>query len=173
MPIDLDSGSLNDLQSRLDRLQSAASPPVPQARVFNSAALTITTATDTALTFNSERWDNGSLHSTSATTGRLTAPITGLYGFGAAVRFAANATGDRTVYFRINGSTIVGVDDRRAPATRACSFVISGEYQLTAGDYVEVVVRQDSGGNLNVVAEANYSPEFWMSRRAGFVNVGV
>jgi hypothetical protein len=32
---------------------------------------------------------------------------------------------------------------------------------------------QTSGGALNVTVGANYSPEFWMHRTAGFVNQGV
>lgn len=33
-------------------------------------------------------------------------------------------------------------------------------YDMSANDYVEVVVLQTSGGALNLEAQANHSPEF-------------
>lgn len=154
-------------------LAAAVSPPVPQARVFNSAAIATTTAVVKVVTFDSERFDNGGLHSTSSNTSRLTAPITGLYEIGACVEFASNATGYREVYFTLNGATAIAVDVRPAVNGQATVLPLSTQYRLVAGDYVEVNALQTSGGNLNVNAAANYSPEFWMTRLAGYVNQGV
>jgi hypothetical protein len=158
----------------VDALRDAVSPPLPQARVFNSANISIPTGTVTALTFNSERYDNGGLHSTSANTGRLTAPITGLYVIGGNVRFAANATGIRNALIRLNGTTFIATDTRQATGGgNATDLPLETQYQLTAGDFLELVVFQDSGGALNVTAGANFSPEFWMTRLGGFTNQGV
>jgi hypothetical protein len=146
--------------ARLDALE--ATPP--QARVFNSANIATTTGVLTALTFDSERYDEGSLHSTSANTGRLTAPITGLYSIGACVRFTANATGIRYVSIRLNGALALIFDTRPAVNGDATVVVVSTQYRLAAADYVETTVIQTSGGNLNVETTGNYSPEFWMHR---------
>jgi hypothetical protein len=141
-----------------------ASPP-PAARVYNSANISITNNTVTALTFDSERWDNGDLHSTSANTSRLTAPITGLYEIGGCVRIAANATGIRSAMIRLNGTTdIASITEPTPSAGAASDFNPSTPYQLAAGDYVELTVYQNSGGALNVTAAGNFSPEFWMVR---------
>lgn len=144
------------------RMRLAAGPA--QARVFNSGALSINNATPTVTTFDSERWDNGDLHSTSANTGRLTAPVTGLYVVGASVSFASNGTGYREVRLRLNGTTSIAIDTRAAITGQPTRVVISTEYRLAAGDYVEVVVEQTSGGALNVEASGNWSPEAWAHR---------
>lgn len=52
-----------------------------------------------------------------------------------------------------------------APSAAAVTAQNPGtDYRLTAGDYVEVIVFQSSGGALNVEAATNYSPEFWMTK---------
>lgn len=176
MPADLPRlrvGDWGHAASLIQRLARDVNPLVPQARVYNNAALTLTTGTVATLTFNTERFDSGSLHSTSSNTGRLTAPVTGLYMAGAHVSFASNATGIRLLRVRLNGSTVIGT--QLMPAVSGDSTVVSVStlYQLTAGDYVEAQAYQTSGGNLNVEASGNFSPEFWMVRLGGFVNQGV
>ena len=139
------------------------------ARVYNSAAITLTTATETLLTFNSERFDTNGLHSPSSNPGRLTAPSSGVYLISAHLTFASNATGIRYAYIRLNGSTIIaraklptsgsgGLDDWLS---------ISTICWLAAGDYVEVFAFQNSGGNLNILSAGNSSPEFAMTRVVG------
>lgn len=166
MPIQL--GSTTD-----SAIERAIRHPVPQARAFNSVAISHTTSgTEQVVTFDSERYDSGGLHSTSVNTSRLTAPITGLYSVGACVRFASNATGYRYIYLRLNGTTVLGADIRPAASSVATVVPLMVDYQLTAGDYVEVVANQLSGGALNMETGSG-TPEFWMHRVAGFVNAGV
>jgi hypothetical protein len=43
---------------------------------------------------------------------------------------------------------------------------VATRYPLVVNDYVEAVVRQTSGGALNVLALGNQSPEFMMARVA-------
>lgn len=175
MPYPLETiGDHSVADRNFQRLAADMNPPVPQARVFNSANISITTATVTALTFNSERYDNGGLHDTGSNTSRLTAPITGLYSIGASVRYAANVTGIRNTLIRLNGATFIATDTRTATAGgNATDVTLGAQYQMVAGDYVELVVFQDSGGALNVTSAGNLSPEFWMHRVSGYVNQGV
>jgi hypothetical protein len=135
-----------------------------QARVYNSAAIATTSGAVPALTFNSERYDTGGFHSTSVNTERLTAPTAGLYSIGATVRWEANAAGARQTFLRVNGTTIIDLDDRDIDAATNHTNKVNTEYQLAAGDYVEVLVFQNSGGPLNVLATGNYTPEFWIHR---------
>jgi hypothetical protein len=146
-------------------LHSGASPTfIPiAARVYNSGALTITTATTTTLTFDSERFDLGGLHSTSSNTARLTAPVDGVYAIFGHIRWDNNATGVRELIVRLNGATIIAAEKDDA-AGEAMGQSLATLYQLAAGDYVELRARQTSGGNLNVTATGNYSPEFGMHR---------
>jgi len=148
--------------------------PMPNARVYNSANISITDATLTALTFNSERWDVGALHSTSVNTGRLTAPITGLYVIGGHVRWAINSAGQRSVRIRLNGGADIAMQSSMALTDGNDALqTIATAYRLAKNEYVDMTVYQNSGGALNIVAAGNYSPEFWMMRVGGYENEGV
>ena len=142
---------------------SASGNGKPMCRVYNSSSLSVATATFTALTFNSERYDVGGCHSTSSNTSRLTAPSGGggVYHITGHATFAANATGIREVRIRLNGATyIAAVSDTTVSASGDHSMVVSCDYKLTAADYVELVVYQSSGGLLNVTFSGNVTPEF-------------
>jgi hypothetical protein len=156
------------LQRNFDRISQELRQPVSQARVYNDANISVANTTLQALTFNSERFDHGDLHSTSVNTGRLTAPVAGLYMMGGCVQFASNATGVRVVQVRVGGSTVIANVEIVAGAATTHSLHVSAAYQLAAGDYAELIAYQTSGGSLNVLAQGNYSPEFWMVRLAGF-----
>lgn len=170
----IQDGDWQGVLRNFDNLAQQVNPPVPQARVYNSVDISIVTSgTLQTLTFNSERWDEGSLHSTSANTGRLTASITGLWQIGASVDFASNATGYRQAGVLLNGTTFIALDGRPAISGQDTSIVLGVLYRLMAGEFVEVQVRQTSGAALNVVSAANFSPEFWMHRVSGYVNQGV
>jgi hypothetical protein len=140
--------------------------PGTGARVYNSANISVANNTVTALTFDSERYDTTSFHSTSVNTGRLTAPTDGYYAIGAHIVHDANATGVRSLFLRLNGATFIGAIEVNAGTTggRGTVLSVSTTYQLSATDYVEVIAYQTSGGALNVLAAGNYSPEFWMHR---------
>ena len=134
------------------------------ARVYNSGALSINNDTETSLTFDSEHYDNGGLHSTSSNTGRLTAPVAGRYLIAASVAFNFDVDGYRRVFLRVNGSssilrhTVMAV----TVANIATDISVATLYHLAAGDYVEVRVRHTSGAALNINAAAGISPEFSM-----------
>lgn len=138
---------------------------VPHARVYNDAAISVNDSTPTALTFNTERYDNGTpteQHSTSSNTGRLTCQVPGLYSIGASVNFASNTTGQRYVALRVDGSTTIALEQVPVAAgSTVTALCPSADYRLTVGQYVEVVVFQSSGGALNVETNGAYSPEFY------------
>lgn len=149
----------SELDTLSDDITFLANPP--KARVYNSANLTLTTATLTALTFNTERQDSDTMHSTATNTSRLTFTTAGFYVIGGHARFAANATGYRELQFRLNGTTnIAAVIDHTATAV-ARELCLTTGYQFAAGDYVELMAYQTSGGNLDVEATGNHSPEAW------------
>ncbi len=155
--------SLNASNLSSGTLPLARLPASISASVYNSSNLSIPDGAETVLTFNSERWDSDTIHSTSSNTSRLTATTAGLYDIGASVRFASGAGTEREVHLRLNGATDIALI---APVpTGFGEFLnLTRHYSLAAGDYVEVIVYQDSGGALNVVASGNFSPEFWMTR---------
>ena len=139
-----------------DDITFLANPP--KCRVYMSAALSVANTTNTAVTFNSERFDTDTMHSTSANTDRITFTTAGTYLVGANLGWAASTAGSRYVDFLVNGATQIpgeaveaydeaGFGTMQAPSTL---------YAFTAGQYVTLRVRQNSGGALNLD-----TCEFW------------
>jgi hypothetical protein len=124
------------------------------ALAYNSANLALTTATSTVITLNSERFDTDSFHSTASNTSRLTVPtgMGGIYQITAQARFASNSTGIRLILVRLNGTTTIAQQSMTAISGNETDMVLSTVYNLAAGDYVELLAYQNSGGNLDLQA---------------------
>lgn len=133
----------------------------PAARVYNSVNLSIPHNTATALTFNSERYDNDNIHDTGSNTSRLTCRTAGKYHCFASVDFASHSGGERYLLLRLNGTTPIVSQTSPAMITSGLptDLHVSTDYPLIVGDYIEVVVWQATGGALNVVKNNNFSPE--------------
>lgn len=116
------------------------------------------------LAFNSEDYDTDAMHSTSVNTSRITATRAGKYHVGAVLIWAANATGQRQVFINRNGSTIAANVHNNAGGSVGAQMALSCDVALTAGQYVEVGVWQNSGGSLNVEAFGIQSPSLWAHR---------
>ena len=140
------------------------------ARVYNSIDQTIPDASYTALTFDSERFDNGDLHSTTTNTSRLTAPANGVYLISAHLEFDGWGY-NRQIRLTQNGTTIIGFKNGFANIEAVLN--ISTSAFLLAGDYVEVIVWQGTGEDRLVTSSSSmygddyqWSPEFSMVRIA-------
>ena len=136
------------------------------ARVYNSANISINNNTETALTFDTERYDTDTIHSTSSNTSRLTATTAGKYIISGNVSIATNSSGSRALIIYLNGSTKIAQTHLQNNGAGNSDINISTIYSLAATDYVELFAYQSSGGSLNVNATGNFSPEFMMSRIA-------
>jgi hypothetical protein len=140
----------------------------PTCRVYNSAALATTSGTPLPLTYNSERWDTESMHSTVTNTERLLAPVAGKYRVGAAVRYASNATNQRELYIeRFNSSNVSqGVYIHKiVPAINGniTDVDVNTEIEMNLNDYVKIVALQNSGGGINITVSGKFTPEAWMT----------
>ena len=109
------------------------------ARVHNSAAITISNNTLTVLTFDSERYDTDTIHSTSSNTSRLTAKTAGKYIITGNVRWDDNGTGRRLLSILVNGSTTIARGET-AILSAETSQNISTHYDLAVDDFVELEV---------------------------------
>jgi len=139
----------------------------PACRIYNSASISIPTGALTVLTFDSERYDTDSMHSTSVNTSRITINTAGVYILTGTVSFPANATGFRQTALRLNGGTFIASDVRASIAT-GIELIIATTWKFAAADYVELLVQQTSGAPLNVTSLSAYSLEF----AASWVAVG-
>lgn len=138
-----------------------------RVRVYNDANITLTTGVNLALTFNQEVYDTGAMHSISVNTSRLTCVVPGLYAIGGCVRFASNATGYRQIFIR-HSVGAAALDSVIVPAVngQVTDVTINTQYEMLAGEYVELIAGQNSGGNLDAVSAIPLSPAFWMARIA-------
>ncbi len=141
-------------------LVATANADIDACRVYNTAAVSISNSTDSVISFNSERFDFGNLHSTSTNTSRITVAADGIYTISGSINFAVNSSGIRALYVRHNGTTDIAGQSAPANASNSTSLSINTIYALSAGDYVELFAYQTSGSSLNVTAGGNYSPEF-------------
>jgi hypothetical protein len=157
-----------------DNVAWLANPPACRVHNGSTSQTHNTTATWQALTFNAENYDTALLHDTSTNTSRITIPAGagGLYEFKGTVQFAANATGERIIGFRVNGSGGTGpgyTGGHLGPAS--ASFVAILHYvdqiKLVAGDYVELVAYQTSGGSLAMAANSSESRPNFSARWVG------
>ena len=138
------------------------------ARVYNSVNQNVLNDTDTNVTFDSERWDSGGIHSTLSDTHRLTAPEDGLYVVTAHVQWAANATGYRRIALVHSVDGVIAQLNKQAQGdgTTPDRQSIATVYQLLQTEFVYVQVRQDSGATRVISAAAAYSPEFTLTKIA-------
>jgi len=119
--------------------------------LFGTAVQSIPNATDTILTFNSEAWDTDGYHSTSTNTSRITIPtgLGGKYLVTMNTLPALNGTGGRYLEIYKNGARLV--NDIGVKGDASIYVNVGGTFvvNLVAGDYIEMLVYQDSGGALN------------------------
>jgi hypothetical protein len=138
---------------------------IPRARVNHGSNQSIASTTDTALAFNQERYDTDAIHDNATNNTRLTCKTAGIYIISGHVAFAANATGQRAISIRLGGVDYIATQNNHGPnGADTLTMSVTTQYELAVGDYVELMVYQTSGGALNVLAGAKYSPEFSMMR---------
>lgn len=137
-------------------------PPAASAtsvRLRNSTTQNITSASFTAISFNTEDWDDAAYHSGSAPT-RITFPSDGKYMLVGQIGFSANATGRRILDVRIGGSSIIARAEVDPNSANQTFVTVTGIFNAVAGNYAELVAYQNSGSTLTTVATASYSPQF-------------
>lgn len=149
-----------------DNVSFLANPPA--CRVYHNTTQSINDNSETALVFNSERYDTDGMHSTSVNTGRITINTAGLYLVTFTGRFSAADTDYLSTYIRIqadaDSNQIIAwasegtmTDNNSGPG-----FSVATVYKFAAGEYIEVKAFQNntSGNANNIIASSQESPEF-------------
>lgn len=129
------------------------------ARVRRTTNQSINTSTSTAISFDSARYNNGTLWSASNPT-RLTIPVAGKYLIGGCLQWQNATTGDRIAALSLNGST--GIASQAG--TGLIRINLFSVWDCAANDYIELVARQESGSSIDCLTVNNYSPELWAHR---------
>jgi hypothetical protein len=148
-----------DIQKLANRLDIVV-PVAAGARVFHSANQPIPSGVLTPLLFNSERFDNDTMHDPAGDSSRIICKTAGIYTLSVTVEFAG-ATGGvfRAVQLAVNG---VAVASQNQPpnAANAVDITLATIFQLAVNDYVQVAIYHDRGSALDIVRTANFTPEF-------------
>ena len=145
---------------KLSNLTAGGAGFTQGARVYHSTTQSITSGTPTALTFDSERYDTDTCHSTVTNTSRLTATTAGKYLIAGNIAWASSCSCELDL--RVNGTNYIAAQSHASSTTAYIS--VSTVWNMGAGDYVELIAGQYSGGSVNVQSAASYSPEFMMQR---------
>lgn len=121
-------------------------------------------ATLTAVTFDQEVIDDDAQHSTVTNTSRVTVVATDVYDIMCAVKWDGDASGSyRRCEIWVNGVDLLDDDANQTPVADKVQHVFVPGTSLTAGDYVEVKVQQDSGGTRTIVT--GFATTFVLVRR--------
>lgn len=133
-----------------DSRLSDARTPLDQGRcrVKRSSAKSLTNATETVIDFDQEDFDTATMHDTSTNNTRITFPATGVYDVGAFVTLPSIGNSS-WMYLRLNGTTVIaGNTISQVNSGASCSALVA----FSAGDYIELVVRQNAGSSQNATA---------------------
>lgn len=135
----------------------------PVVRVLRAVDQSITTDTPTVISFDTEIFDSDNLWDSGSPT-RLTINTGGLYLMGACGNWSANSSETvREFTFRANGITNLNSQDIKPNnAIAALGQEASYLWFFQPGEYVELVVRHESGVNMDLWGVAPYSIVFWM-----------
>lgn len=118
------------------------------ANVYNSTNQTISSNTVTIVTFNSERNDTNTYHDLTTNTGRITIPTGygGKYQIRCQLTWASGALGNLFFTLRKNGTDFFTQPAYSLQHSYNC------QEDLVAGDYLDIVMYQNTGGNLTINA---------------------
>lgn len=118
---------------------------------INSTTQSVNSGSTTVLTFDSEMFDNAEMHSNTVNTGRITFPDGGKFEITGYVNVPAGAS-QLYLEFRLNGSTVIRVNDFTVPTGDVAAFLAAFIYQFSPNDYLESRVFHNAGGARNVTA---------------------
>lgn len=143
----------------------------PCCQVFRDSRQIIPNNILTAIEFDEEKYDTDGMHSAGAKT-RITFNTAGVYLVTLSCTWQPNATGYRFAQIRKNGVDIIAFDSRdRQESIAAVGHNLACQESFAASDYIETMVRQNSGGNLQILARGkafdNTLPPLFSTMRIG------
>lgn len=153
---------VDGLVGRIHELEVRESKPQVAVLAVHSATVAIATSTATALAFDGDLYDTHVMHDNATNNSRLTCKVTGRYHVTFNFYWENNGTAWRWAAIRRDGSVFVAYLPQQAATGIEHGVHLSADIPLTVGQYLEAVVAQGSGGNLNVVRDGNVSPNFGM-----------
>lgn len=144
----------------------------PSVRIRRSTSQSIPDTAETVITgLNVESTDLNQMHDTAVNDSRITFQVPGYYRIAATVLWEPQATpvGFRRLFIRKNGeaANIASALIKDAHSTLAHPQYASTTFRFQYGDYIEMVVAQNSGGALDAtggVENGNVLEASWQGR---------
>lgn len=127
----------------------------PKARAKRSGNQTISNGSWTKVQFDTETFDTGGNYD-NTTNYRFTAPVTGYYLVNTLITWGSISGEDHYTKIYKNGTGII-TNSIHGITGNAYTQTITDIVPLTATDYVEIFVYQNSGGNENISADSYVS----------------
>ncbi len=124
---------------------------IPAASATSANNLNVNNNSVFTVPLNATFFDTANIHNAQINNTRLVAPIDGIYQVSATVTWSANNNGTRTLSVRHNNAA--RISDVRS-AAGFMSQNLSGLLRLNGGEFVELVVFQDSGATLELSSTA-------------------
>jgi hypothetical protein len=123
-------------------------------RAWRSNAHTLSDVTWTAMSFDREERDTDSVW--AATASQFLPSVPGYYLVTGSCAFSSDATGWRWIAIQVNGAQYMATNMAPGDGTEDTHISIAHIVYLDGfTDYVEIVVRQSSGGDLDTVSTAD------------------
>jgi hypothetical protein len=110
----------------------------------------IANSVTTILFFNRERFDTDSMHSETTNTSRITINTAGVYAISGWAVWSGNASGERRMNIKLNGTNNIAQDERVTLQDDAFSHPFQSIWKFDVGDYFEIEVHQNSGSDLEI-----------------------
>jgi hypothetical protein len=140
----------------------------PRVRVYQSTSQNVTSSGNAVITWDVEEYKSiTSMHNNVSSSGKLIAPEDGLYSIAANLRWSGNINGNRSCEVRVNANSVptagirIVIANQQAVTSGGGTVVtivgVTTEYQLSAGDHIQVFADQDSGSTLSVTSGAGNS----------------
>jgi hypothetical protein len=129
------------------------------ARVRRNASQALGASATAAVSFTTVGWDNGGLFDLGDPT-RLTAPESGIYTISGHAKVSGSFA--HSYALRVNGSTIIARVQQAA--TSLDGQMVATTWQMSAGDYVELIIHNGSTGGETIDTENPWCPSLVMTR---------
>jgi hypothetical protein len=155
--------TLTDILRRIGILERRSeASQVFGASLTHSVTQATQTATTTVLSYNTVEFDTGGLYDPANAT-RLTAPTDGIYLVTFNMRWNTVSGGQRYTDIYLNNTRIICQSAQMSQTGEtAVPSSISTIIKLSAGDYVETRLYQESG--VQVSTSSTFAPRFGMAR---------
>ena len=149
--LNLTAKQITDLNTAVNTIENSFGK---SAGINRSTAQTVPNNTEVDVSFDVKKWDYDNMVDLTTYPTRLTCKTAGLYLLTGFLSYNANTTGRRVIGIKVNGSIYavnisqMAVTDSGLGTNMGCSCL----YFLNVNDYVTLISKQASGGNLDLLA---------------------